>query len=247
MSYIRNQNTRLYYEVVGQGTPMIMLNGFGNCVEDWYELGYVDALKNDYQLILMDGRGFGKSDKPHDIEQYDISLRVTDVTVVLDALEIKQAIIFGSSVNAATVYALMGYCPERFLAYVALGLSDYVDPTFNDWFQKGPQFIAEQMNALFDDAPQGLVSRYAQNDPRVFKIAFPKHAMDFSENLSKIDAPVLLYAGEHDQAAPKIRQHATLLKQGRCELLSGLDHCQAYWQGAKALPMVKQFLQERGL
>ena len=130
-----NQNTRLYYEIVGQVTLMIMLNGFGNCVEDWYELGYADALKDNYRLILMDGRGFGKSDKPHDVDQDDISLRVTDVTAVLDALDIEQAIIFGSSVNAATAYALMGYCPERFLAYISLGLTDHVDPTFNDWFQ----------------------------------------------------------------------------------------------------------------
>ena len=61
------------------------------------------------------------------------------------------------------------------------------------------------MDALFENAPQGLVSRYAQNDPDVFKIAFPKHAMDFSANLSKVDASVLLYAGDHDQAASIIQ------------------------------------------
>jgi len=50
----------------------------------WPELGYVEALKKNYRLILIDVRGHGLSDKPHDSEKYMMELIVSDVFTVLD-------------------------------------------------------------------------------------------------------------------------------------------------------------------
>ena len=45
----------IHYEVVGQGKPSIVFHhGNGNCIKDWYALGYVSALKSDFQLVLID-------------------------------------------------------------------------------------------------------------------------------------------------------------------------------------------------
>src|SRR5579859_953734 len=60
MSYAMNAGVRIHFEVEGGGPPLLLHTGFASSVPDWYTLGYVDALKGDYQLILLDPRGQGQ-------------------------------------------------------------------------------------------------------------------------------------------------------------------------------------------
>jgi hypothetical protein len=55
---------------------------------DWRDLGYTNDLKRPNRLVLIDARGHGASDKPHDPLAYDLVLRVSDVTSVLDDLQL---------------------------------------------------------------------------------------------------------------------------------------------------------------
>jgi pimeloyl-ACP methyl ester carboxylesterase len=45
---------------------LVLQHGFTDSLETWYDLGYVEALKPQYRLILIDARGHGASDKPHE-------------------------------------------------------------------------------------------------------------------------------------------------------------------------------------
>src|SRR4051794_25832175 len=99
MPYASNQGTRIHYEVEGVGPPLVLHHGTFGSGEQWRDFGYVEALKRDYQLILIDARGHGASDKPHDPAAYDLTLRVTDVTSVLDDFRVQQAHYFGYSMG----------------------------------------------------------------------------------------------------------------------------------------------------
>ena len=50
-----NKGVRIRYQLEGDGLPLVLQHGYGNTLESWYELGYVDALKDKYRLILIDG------------------------------------------------------------------------------------------------------------------------------------------------------------------------------------------------
>ncbi len=65
MPYVRSQGLRIHYHVEGHGPPLVCQHGFGDSLESWYELGYVDALKDEYRLILIDARGHGASGCPY--------------------------------------------------------------------------------------------------------------------------------------------------------------------------------------
>ena len=43
MSYADNQGIRIHYRVEGEGPPLVLQHGFTQCIDDWYEGGYVDA------------------------------------------------------------------------------------------------------------------------------------------------------------------------------------------------------------
>jgi len=66
MPYADNQGIRIHYQVEGKGPPLMLQHGFTSNLKSWRQFGYVDALKHHYQLILLDARGHGASDKPHD-------------------------------------------------------------------------------------------------------------------------------------------------------------------------------------
>ena len=54
----------LYHETHGKGDPLLCLHGFGGSLYSWRN--FIEPLSPDYQLILIDLKGFGKSPKPKD-------------------------------------------------------------------------------------------------------------------------------------------------------------------------------------
>ena len=125
MPYARNEGVRIHYEVEGEGPPLVLQHGFSESVVDWYETGYVKALKPDYRLILIDARGHGDSDKPHDPEAYLLNRRVGDVTAVLDAIDIATAVYWGYSMGGWIGFGMANYAKERVRALVIGGQHPY--------------------------------------------------------------------------------------------------------------------------
>jgi pimeloyl-ACP methyl ester carboxylesterase len=64
MAYADNGSVRIYYQVEGEGPVLVLQHGFSESVVDWYESGYVEALRPHYRLILIDARGHGASAPP---------------------------------------------------------------------------------------------------------------------------------------------------------------------------------------
>ncbi len=73
MSFVSNDGIRIHYEVEGNGPPLVLLHGLSDSIESWYEFGYVERLKDEFQLIMIEARGHGESDKPHDPAAYNLS------------------------------------------------------------------------------------------------------------------------------------------------------------------------------
>ncbi|WP_373465054.1 alpha/beta fold hydrolase [Streptomyces luteogriseus] len=57
----------------------MLLHGFFGDRTTWRSAGYVDALAGDHRLVLVDARGHGGSDAPHDVDSYRIDRQVGDV------------------------------------------------------------------------------------------------------------------------------------------------------------------------
>ncbi|MCX6007740.1 MAG: alpha/beta hydrolase [Chloroflexi bacterium] len=87
---------KIFYEIGGQGDPLIMIQGYGHNSLHWGKLPNEFA-KLQYQVILIDNRGTGRSDKPD--APVTVSQMADDVSKVMDALSLKRASVFGVSMG----------------------------------------------------------------------------------------------------------------------------------------------------
>jgi len=61
MPKAKNGDINIYYEVEGEGPPLVLAHGIISSLNVWRWVGYTDALRNDFQLVLFDARGMGRA------------------------------------------------------------------------------------------------------------------------------------------------------------------------------------------
>ena len=123
--FFDSNGVKLRYIVAGSGEPIILIHPFAASAEIWEPV--IKALSQDYQLIAMDCRGHGQSDKPHDPKQYGIEM-VNDVVRLMDHLRIKKAILIGYSMGGSITMKMLTEHPDRIRMAViggSLGFTKY--------------------------------------------------------------------------------------------------------------------------
>jgi pimeloyl-ACP methyl ester carboxylesterase len=254
MPYANNQGVRIHYEVEGDGPPLVLMHFGLISLEMWRIFGFVELLKNDYRLIMLDDRGHGGSDKPHDPEAYRMVLKVADVIAVLDDLHISKAHYLGYSLGGGIGYAIAKYAPERFYSLILGGatLPRERDPEPRDIFK-----VKEGMGAhlAFMEALAGprwtpeVRAIHEFNDLDAFiardTIGEGLRFMGFEDGLPNVTLPCLLYWGEGDEQ-PGFREAAMQMPNVTVVVLPGLDHLEAGCRADLVVPHVRKFLAEVG-
>src|SRR5687768_5907512 len=94
------KNVRLHVSDLGEGSAVILIHGWP-LSDAMYEYQYADLVKNGFRVIGITLRGFGQSDKPYG--KYDYDVFADDIKVVLEELQIADAVLGGFSFGGATV------------------------------------------------------------------------------------------------------------------------------------------------
>jgi pimeloyl-ACP methyl ester carboxylesterase len=113
--YVDTDELRLHAVIGGQGSPLLLVHGWP---ETWYAWRLLmPALARDFEVIAVDQRGMGLSDKPHD--GYDTGTQAGDLVALMDALGHERFAVVGHDTGFAISYALAADHPDR-VARVAL-------------------------------------------------------------------------------------------------------------------------------
>jgi len=248
MPYAHNGGVRIHYAVEGQGPPLVLQHGFTESVVDWYEAGYVEALKPDYRLILIDARGHGDSDKPHDPDAYVLNRRVADIVAVLDALGIEKALYWGYSMGGWIGFGLAKYAKERVRALVIGGQHPYArsmgalrEMVQRGIAQGGGAFVAG-MEEMFGPESAERKERLLSADLKAY-LALAQDRPGLDDILATMLIPCFLYAGEVDPIYPEVKACSQLIPRVTFFSLPGLNHCDAYTRSELVLPRVTGFLE----
>lgn len=105
----------------GQGPLVLMLHGFP---ESWYSWRHQFApiAKAGYLAVAPDMRGYGKSEKPHEIEAYNQVKVRKDIIGLIDALGYDKAVVIGHDWGAPTAWACALHHPDRVRGVGALSV-----------------------------------------------------------------------------------------------------------------------------
>ena len=99
----------LYYEISGEGTPLVLIMGLRRNLEWWYR--QMPALARHFRVITFDNRGAGRSDKP--VMEYSIGLFADDTASLMDALGIPAAHVLGVSMGGYIAQELAIHYPGK--------------------------------------------------------------------------------------------------------------------------------------
>lgn len=250
MPYANSKGISIYYEMEGQGSPLVLAHGFSDSLEGLREYGYTETLKKDHRLVLIDARGHGASDKPHDPAAYGLRQRPADVVAVLDDLDIGKAHYLGYSLGGWIGLGLAMYAPERLSSLIVGGAQPYGQSMelFRQALEGGIEgwvALVEKMSGYF--SPE-MKERFLRNDVQALHASVANDRPDISSILPTMTMPCLLYAGGADPLCPLVRRCATELPNAVFFPLSGLNHIQGAVRSDLALPHVRTFLKEhRGI
>jgi pimeloyl-ACP methyl ester carboxylesterase len=249
--YANNQGVRIRYEVEGSGSPLVLLHGLAGYLEQWHELGYVGSLKKDFTLVLIDMRGHGGSDKPHDPEAYKLRLLVADVTAVMDALNISKTHFLGYSLGGRMAFALAKYAPERFYSFIIGGQSPYARPRarIRWWLQilkKGMSAYVEVCESTrgVKMAPQTR-AKILSNDTEALAafVSATEWRANLEDALPNMTMPCLFFVGEADPSYAGARECASLLPDAEFVSFPGFGH-DVDFQSRLVLPHITKFLEK---
>jgi len=118
MPTIDRNGVKIYYEVHGDGPPLILTHGYSSTSAMWQ--GQVAALSKQHKLVLWDMRGHGQSDYPEDPAAYSEALTVGDIAALLDEVGAKTAIVGGLSLGGYMSLAFYRAHPERVAALLII-------------------------------------------------------------------------------------------------------------------------------
>ena len=178
--YIDVNDAKIYYEEYGQGEPLIFLHGNNGSIEDFYQ--QIPVFAKQYRVIAIDTRGQGKStdltNTPYTYEAF-----ANDLLQVVQKLNLKKVNLIGWSDGGNTALIFNAQHPVLINKIVTIGA--VLNPNGVS------EELIENLKNLASNPSENTNSRLIQlmlNEPNITKA-----------ELSKIQNPVLVIAGEKDE------------------------------------------------
>lgn len=218
------KNVRLHITDYGVGRPVVLIHGWA-LSDAMYEYQYEALIKNGFRVIGITLRGFGQSDKPYGKYSYDVFAE--DIKVVLEQLQIENAVLGGFSFGGATVIRFAAKYHQEHISKLALfgaaapcevrregfpyGLPLEV---LNSWIELNavnrPQLIEEfgKLFAATETAlPKGIADWLTRIEYQSTQYTMEQGLLmirdtDVRADLEKITVPTVIFHGKLDKLSP---------------------------------------------
>jgi len=245
MPMVNINGCNIYYEINGQGDPLVLIMGLRRNVEWWYR--QLPVLAQHFQVIVFDNRGAGRSDKP--VMEYSMRLFAEDTAGLLDALGLKRAGILGYSMGGYIAQELALNHPAKvekmILASTGCGGDRAVmmSPERLEKFQanaglKPEEIIRKDMDIYFSNK---FVEQHPEKVEEFIEISLRHHQPadaflrqfdaclrhDTVDRLQRIRVPILIMTGDDDPLVPPENSYILkeLIPHAELVVFPGGHHC----------------------
>ncbi len=188
---------RMYYEIHGKGSPLVLIHGGGSTIESSFGR-ILPSFAEDFEVIAVELQAHGRTgdrEAPESFEQ-----DADDVAALLSALKIPKASFLGFSNGGNTAIQITSRHPEIVERLV-------LTSTFYKRDGLVPGFFDGMKQATINDMPQSLKDAFLKVNPDSSKLLnmFNKdrnRMMNFKDwddkILSSIKVPTLIINGDRD-------------------------------------------------
>jgi 3-oxoadipate enol-lactonase len=259
MPIYETQDRRIFYEVTGDGEPVVFITGLGGNHGNWRP--YVQRLQQEYCCITLDNRGTGESFRPK--EPYSIADMAEDVSNLLAYLGFDRVHMIGNSLGGriAQQFALREQWRVQSLILMSTTarLSPWYDSILASWermraympledyYRSVSTWICGPSSHNHKGYIEGFVRYSVAHDTQdlddfLLQVrAIREH--DVEVHLSQLQMPCLLIAGRED--LPLIQdmiQMETQIPDAKLHIIEQSGHMAAFEKFTEVLPIVREFL-----
>jgi pimeloyl-ACP methyl ester carboxylesterase len=180
-NYFTHQGVKIYYEIYGEGKPLVILHGSGGSIKSRTAL--LPEFSSKYKVIAFDNRCHGKSDCPQGYLTYEQI--AADVNAVLENLNIDSAFVWGHSDGGIVGLLLSIHYPKKVKKCLASGANLRPDTTAVD--PGIPPLLDKMWPMMKNDSARAKQFRLLAEQPNIK-----------ASDLKKIKADVLIMGGDRD-------------------------------------------------
>jgi len=211
--YMDVNGIKLYYEIYGNGKPLLLLNGNNSSM--WRFFNQFQYFKDKYKIIGLDSRGQGKSTA--DTTKLTYELMAADVNTFLDKLHLKRVNILGWSDGGNIALILAMNHPDKVNKMAIMGTVLY----------NNDESVTRETNQLLRKQVREMEARGVSKssmDYRLKMLLLTEPHIN-PDSLQKIQAPTLVMAGQYDVVK---RNHTELIAKkipkSQLIIFKGADH-----------------------
>src|ERR1700761_1462587 len=232
MPSFNNGAVEIAYLDEGEGEPILLVHGFASSKNvNWVYPTWVSELKkNGRRVIALDNRGHGDSSKLYDPEQYTLGIMASDVTALMDHLELARADVMGYSLGGRMTAWLAYRSPQRLrsaiIAGIGMGLLKGGGPGEN----VAAALEADSLDDVTD--PVGRTFRAFADQTRSDRRALAaclrgSRRLMTADEAVDIKVPVLIAVGTADEIAGSTSELGKIIPGSKVLDIPNRDHMRA--------------------
>ena len=205
-NYIDVNGIKIYYEIYGEGEPLLLLHGNGGSIENF--MHQIPELSKHFKVIAVDSRAQGRTTDSDSEITY--ALMASDMSELIDKLGLGKVNVVGWS-DGGNIGLEMAYAyPEQLLKVVALGANytneNFMAPADSAVMDPDDPILQNVREMMKKGASSG--SRLSPDTTRIpiirrkleeLVMKYPNFTPD---QLKTINVPFLIVAGDHDIINP---------------------------------------------
>ena len=272
---IETNGASIYVRVSGQGSPVVLLHGYGETGDMWIPMAL--NMVRDHTVIVPDLRGLGLSSKP--AGGFDKKTQAGDLAGVLDALKIDRIDLVAHDIGNMVAFAFAAQYPERVRRLVVI---DAPIPGVGPWEEilKNPllwhfrfggpdmeRLVAGRERILLDRFYNELSATPASIDEETrdhyaalyarpgaihdsFSGQFAAFAQDAIDNQAlvgkgKLTLPVLAIGGDHSYSGQLATEVGFAAANVRSAVIGNSGHWIMEEQPQQAVAVIVAFLEDK--
>lgn len=250
MSSFSFLNKTVYYDIKGEDTPLLLLNGIMMSSQSWEP--FVDTLSSNFKLIRLDFFDQGQTDSFE--SSYDQDIQVELIKALLDHLNLYKVNIVGISYGGEVLLKFASKYQSYIDRLILFNSVSYTTQTlaktgriWNEFAKKRDslnyyeQTIPVIYSKTFIDTHKEWMEKrktYLINGPfsnevfldRMIRLTNSAENYDIRKHLESIHVPVLIVGAEEDYLTPLVHQRLLHknLKTSKLVIIPGVGHASMY-------------------